>query len=98
MHPNCTYTVISGCKYRDIVPKLHPNLNETSEGDEIMVSWKGNGRLMTNLEARKAKKQDGRPKNRSVRQAEDILCKSIFYSKYSGAAPIERAGDAITTF
>ena len=70
MHLNCTYTVILGCKSRASVPKLHPNLIEASEGDEIVVSWQRNGRLLTNLETREANKQDGRPKKRSVRQAE----------------------------
>ena len=52
MHPNCTYTVILGCESRASVPKLHPNLIEALEGDEILVSWQGDGRLLTNLETR----------------------------------------------
>ena len=76
MHPNCTYMVISGCKSRASVPKLHPNLIEKLEGDEIIVSWKGGGRLLTNVETIEANKQDRRPRKRSVRQAEDMLGKS----------------------
>ena len=76
MHPNCTYTVRSGCESRDSVLKLHPNFIEASEGDEIVVSWQGDGRLLTNLETREAKKQDGIPKKRSERQAEDMFGKS----------------------
>ena len=49
---------------------------EASEGDEIIVSWQVDGRLLTNLETREANKQDGRPKKREVRQAEDMLGKS----------------------
>ena len=41
MHPNCTYTVRLGCESRSSVPKLHPNLIEASEGDDIVVSWQG---------------------------------------------------------
>ena len=55
---------------------MHPNLIEASEGDDIMVSWQGDGRLLTNLETREANKQDGRPKKISVIQAEDMLGKS----------------------
>ena len=76
MHPNCTYMVISGCESRDSVPKLHPNLIEASEGDEIVVSWKGDDRLLTNLETRGANKQDRRPKKILVRQAYDMIGKS----------------------
>ena len=59
---------------------MHPNLIEASEGDEILVSWQGGGRLMTNLETREANKQDGRPKKISVRQAEDMLGKSKHFT------------------
>ena len=76
INPNCTYTVILWCKSRDSVSKLHPNLIEASEGDEIIVSWQGDGRLLTNLEPREANKQYGRPKKRAERQAEDMLLKS----------------------
>ena len=55
-----------------------------------MVSWHGNGRLMTNFETREANKQDGRPKKRSVRQAEDMLCKSIFFTINTVELPQER--------
>ena len=78
MHPKCTYTVRSGCESRASVPKFHPNLIEASEVDEIIVSWQGDGRLLTNLETREANKQDGKPKKRSVRQAEDMIGKSKF--------------------
>ena len=59
--------VMTGCKSRASVPKLYPNLIGASEGDEIVVSWQGGGRLLTVLETRKANKQDGRPKKRLVR-------------------------------
>ena len=75
---NCTYMVRSGCKCRASVPKLHPNSIEASEGDDIVVSWQGDGRLLTNLETREANKQDGRPKKRSVRQEEDMLGRISF--------------------
>ena len=65
-----------GEKFRSSVLKLHPKLIQTSEGDEIVVSWQGDGRLMTNLETREANKQDGRTKKRLVRQAEDMLGRS----------------------
>ena len=68
MHPNCTYTIISGWKSRASLPKIHPNLIEALEGDDIVVSWQVDGRLLTNLEIREANKQDGRPKKRSVIQ------------------------------
>ena len=44
MHPNSTYMVRSGYESRASVPKLHPNLIEASEGDDIVVSWQGDGR------------------------------------------------------
>ena len=47
-----------------------------SEGDEIIVSWKGDGRLLTNLESREDNNQDGRLKKRLVKQTEDMLGKS----------------------
>ena len=75
-HPKCTYMVRLGCESRASVPKLHPNLIEASESDDIVVSWQGDGRLLTNLETREANKQDGIPKNRWVRQAEDMFGKS----------------------
>ena len=56
--------------------KLHPNLIEESEGDDIVVSWQGDGRLLTHLETRETNKQDRRPKKISVRQAEDMFVKS----------------------
>ena len=59
---------------------MHPNLIEASEGDEIVVSWQGDDRLLTNLETRKANKQDGRPKKRSVIQAEDMLSRSKHFT------------------
>ena len=76
MHMNSTYMVISGRESRASVPNLHPNLIEASEGDDIVVSWQGGGRHLTNLENREANKQDRKPKKRSVRQAEDIIGKS----------------------
>ena len=54
---------------------------EASEVDEIAVSCQENGRLLTNLETIEANKQDGRPKRRLVRQAEDILGKLKNYIK-----------------
>ena len=69
MYPNCTYMVRLGCKSRASVPKLHPKLIEASEGDDIVVSWQGGDRILTNLKTREANKQDGRPKKRLVRQA-----------------------------
>ena len=75
MHHNCTYTFRSGCKSRAIVPKLHPNFSEASKGDDIVVSWQGDGRLLNNLETREANKKYGKPKKRSVTQAEDMLGK-----------------------
>ena len=62
MHLNSTYMVRSGFKSRASVPKMHPNLIEASEGDDIVLSWQGDGRLLKNLETREEKKQDGRPK------------------------------------
>ena len=53
---------------------------EASEGDDIVVSWKGDGRLLTNLETREANKQDRIPKKRSVRQAEDMIGKSKHFT------------------
>ena len=76
MYPNCTYTVSSGCKSRASFPKLHLNLIEASAGDDIIVSWQGDSRLLTNLETIEADKQDGKPKKRTVRQAEDMFGKS----------------------
>ena len=90
MHPNYTYTVISGCKSRASVLKLHPNLSGASEGDEIVVSWQGDGRLLTNLETREANKQDGKPKKRSVRHADDMLGKSKHFTLYMVELPQER--------
>ena len=75
MHPKCTYTVRLGCGSRDSVQKLHPNLIEAPEGDEIVVSWQMDGSILTNLETREANKQDGIPKKILVRQAEDMLGK-----------------------
>ena len=99
MHPNSTYMVDWGCESRASVPKLHPNLIETSEGDYIVVSWQEYDRLLNNLKTREANKQDGRPKKRLVRQAEDMFGKSKkVYIKYSGADPRERSRDAFTTF
>ena len=90
MHPNSTYMVRSGCKSRASVPKLHPNLIGASEGDDIVVSWQGDGRLLTNLETREANKQYGRPKKRSVRQAEDMFGKSKHFSLNTVELPRER--------
>ena len=56
MHPNCTYMFRSGCESRASTPKLNPNLIEASEGDDTVVSWKEDGRLLTNLETRETKK------------------------------------------
>ena len=79
MHHNCTYTARSGCESRASVPKFHPNLIEASEGDEIVVSWQGDGRLLNILETREANEQDGTPKKRLAIQAEYMLSKSIFF-------------------
>ena len=99
MHPNSTYMVRSGCESRASVPKLHPGLIEASEVDDIVVSWQGDGRILTNLETREANKQDGRPKKRLVRQAEDMLGKSKnSTSNKVGCSKRERANDAITAF
>ena len=53
---------------------------EASEGDEIVVIWQGDVRIMTNLETREANKQGGIPKKRLVIQAEDMLGKSNYFS------------------
>ena len=45
---------------------------EAPEGDEIVVNWQGDGRLMTNLETKEANKQDRRPKKKLVIQARDM--------------------------
>ena len=90
MHPNSTYMVRSGYESRASVPKLHPNLIEASEGDEILVSWQGDGRLLTNLETREANKEDRRPNKRSVRQAEDMFGKTIFFQLNTVELPQER--------
>ena len=82
--------VISGCEFRASVPKLHPNLIEASEGDDIVVSWQGDGRLLTNLETREANKHDGRPKKRSVGQSEDMFGKSKHFSLNTVDLPRER--------
>ena len=50
-------TVRLGCKSRASVKKLHPNLIEASEGDEIVLSWQGDSRLLNNLETREANKK-----------------------------------------
>ena len=73
---NSTDMVRLGCESRASVQKLHPNLIEASEGDDVVVSWKGDGRLLTNLETIEANKQDRIPNKRLVRQAEDMLSKS----------------------
>ena len=65
-----------GCKSRTNVPKLHPNLIEASVGDDIVVIWQGDVRLLNNSETREANKQDRRSKMRSVRQAEYMIGKS----------------------
>ena len=90
MHPNSTYMVRSGCESRASVPKLHPNLIEESEGDDIVVSWQGDGRLLINLETREANKQDRRPKKISVRQAEDMFVKSNVLPLNTVELPRER--------
>ena len=61
MHPNCTYTVKSGWKSKANVPKMHPNLIDASEGDEIKVGWQRDGRLLANLETKEANKKDRIP-------------------------------------
>ena len=63
---------------------------DASEGDEIVVSWQGGGRLLTNLETIEANKQDGRPRKRSVRQAEDMLGKSRTFALNTVELPQER--------
>ena len=45
-----------------------------------MVSLKGDGRLLINLETMEANKKERRPKKRSVRQAEDMLGKSKHFT------------------
>ena len=55
-----------------------------------MVNWQGGGRLLTNVETREAKKQDRRPKKRSVRQAEDMLGKSKTFTLNTVELPRER--------
>ena len=63
-----------------------------------MVSWKGDGKLLTNLETREANNQDGRPRKIAIKQAEDMLGKSNNYILNSVELPErERARDAITT-
>ena len=62
-----------------------------------MVSWQRDDRLLTNLDTREANKQDGRPKKISVRQAEDMISKPIFYIQYSGAAPRDREPETLST-
>ena len=57
MHPNSTYMVRSGCESRASVPKFHTILIGASEGDDIVVSWQGDGRLLTNLETREEKQK-----------------------------------------
>ena len=69
---------------------MHPNLIEASEDDEIMVSWQGDGRLLTNLETREANKQYRRPKKRLVRQPEDMFGKSKHFSLNTAELPQER--------
>ena len=90
MHPNCTYMNISEYKSRSSVPKLHPNLIDASEGDEIVVNWKGNGRLLTNLNTEVSNKQDKIPKKQLVRQAEDMLGKSKHFTLNTVVLPSER--------
>ena len=75
---------------------MHPNLIEASEGDDIVVSWQGVGRLLTNLETREANKQDGRPKKRSVIQAEDMLGKSKHFTLNTVELPRERELDTLS--
>ena len=82
--------VISGCKSRTSVPKLHPNLIEASEGDEIKVSWEGDGRILTNLETKEATKQYRRPKNQLVRQEEVMIGKSKHFTLNKVELPQER--------
>ena len=96
MYPNYTYTVILECESRASVPKLHPNLIETSEGDDIVISLQGDGRLLTNLETREANKQDGRLKKRSVRQAEDMLAKPKKITLNTVELPQERYPDTLS--
>ena len=96
MHQNSTYMVRSGCKSRASVPKLHPNLIEASEGDEIVVSWQGDGSLLTNLETREANEQDRRPKKRSVRQAENMLGKSKTFTLNIVELPQERDPETLS--
>ena len=86
-----------GCESRDSVPKLHPNLIEASKGDDIVVSWQGDGRLLTNLETRGAKKQDRRPNKRLVIQAEDMLSKSKHFTLNTVELPQERELEMLST-
>ena len=88
--------VISGCKSRASVPILHPDLIEASEVDEIVVSWQWYGRLLTNLETREANNQDGRPKKRTVRQAEDMLGKYKNFTLNTVELPRERETDTLS--
>ena len=69
---------------------MHPNLIDALEVDEIAVSWQVDGRLLTNLETRELNKQDGRLKNRLVRQAEDMLGKSKHVTLNTVELPRER--------
>ena len=64
------------CESSARVPKLHPNLIEASEGDELIVIWQGDGRLLTNLENREANMEDIIPKKIAVRQPDYMLGKS----------------------
>ena len=51
---------------------------------------------MTNLETREANKQDGIPKKRSVRQAEDMLGKSKNFTLNTVELPRERDPETIS--
>ena len=69
---------------------MHPNLIEASEGDEIVVSWQGYGRLLANLETKEANKQERRPMKKLVKQAEDMLGKSKHFTLNTVELPQER--------
>ena len=75
---------------------MHPNLIEASEGDEIVVSWQGDDRLLSNLETREANKQDRRPKKRLVRQEEDMLGKSKHFTFNTVELPQEREPETLS--
>ena len=70
---------------------MHPNFIEALEGDEIVVSWQGDSRLLTNLETIEANKQDRITNKRLVRQAEDMLGKSKTFKLNTPISPPSNA-------